>query len=280
MASKPLYNRHAVYLNNVGCALLIRCAFNDAVNTFSDALHFAKHDRVLANGASGPPCILQERLHQANQNMAAPHVCSCSHCSGDTLVSRPTTPKNSPSATSSDFYQDDMDDIFLQSSISYRPVRIEEHDLVEHNINLYSGIMMFNLGLAYAGLSRCDTLDCVATKQQLRAGAIHMFQLADSMFHHILTHQSEIENFEEWDQLKLCACVDIAILHSLLQLLADQHGFAATAINVCEIDDACKQVYDRVISLRTFLIELEQEFFCDFYSSGDLLSIVAAAAAA
>ena len=107
-----------------------------------------------------------------------------------------------------------------------------------------------------------------------------MFQLADSMFHQILTHQNEIKNFEEWEQLKLCACVDMAVLHSLLQLLADRHGLADTAINICAIEDACKQVYDRVISLRTFLIELEQEFFCDFYSSGDLLSIVAAAAAA
>ena len=268
----PLYIRHAVYLNNVGCTLLKRSAFGDAANTFSDALFLARPET-----ATDPS--LTERLQQANQRLAFPSICSCVQCGGG-----PASTK-APFLTLDDYRRVDMDDLFVQpalGNLAIHPVRIEEKDLVVNNPDLYLGIMMFNLGLAYAGLSKCSNNSVVLLRQHFRAGAIRMFQLADTTIHSTLTYLKKIETCDQWDQLKLCACVNMAVLHSLLQLLADYKSCASSGgvLHLYVIVDACDQVYQRMLSLRASLCELEQKFFGDVYPSFEALRMEIGAAAA
>jgi len=275
------YSLHAVYLNNVGCALLKRCAFEDAARTFSDALFLANQSRVCSTAypsgkafASHPEgaCHLQEKLQKANQCIASPNICSCKSCSISSAKSLPipdTKTKAPPSSTIlklEDYYQIDVDEILLQPSVMSPmvcPVHIEEQELAICSQDLSSGIMMLNLGLSYTCLSKCN-IHGPEIMQQFRAGATRMLQLADSLLHGMLVDVVEIENYEQWEQLKLCTCVDMAVLHSILQLVADnnhEQEVNSTIYAQPQIGEARGQLYFRMFSLRAFVDELEYEFF-------------------
>lgn len=272
-------NRHAAFLNNVGCALLERCAFEDALSTFSDALFLAKQDRVCATTdpssekpfANPSDCsCLQEKIQSANQRIASPNVCSCNSCSStskalpvhDTETKAPPFP---PVLKLEDYCQFDVEDILLQASATFPmifPVRIEEQYLAIYSQDLFAGILVFNLGLSYACLAECNSHDC-KIKQNFQVRATRMFQLADIALQGMMTELVKIESYDQWEQLNLCGCVDMAVLHSLFQLIEDQNheGEVNSSYMQTQIEEAHDQIYFRMVSLRGFLHELEYKFF-------------------
>lgn len=66
-------NKGAIYLNNVGCALLEQGAFEDALETFRNAAHFQKALCLHCEAKSLPAAqALLNAIQQANDHLASP----------------------------------------------------------------------------------------------------------------------------------------------------------------------------------------------------------------
>jgi hypothetical protein len=227
-----------------------RGAFGDAKKTFSDAVFVMKHgvtrfSRTQCSETSGPtyPYLdLQGRIQRADQCMAFPQVCK--------LVNSSTTDDGFEFLEPAEFPYIDIDTLLQNHDQIICPIRIET-DLAPPvhagSEDFISGIMLFNLGLSYSCLSKCDPS---TSGQELRAAATSMFQLADCIVHRMLTDSETIEiiaqDFELW---KLGATASMAVLHSLFQLFADRRCSDSTLLH-----EAHREVYHRLCTLQDNII--------------------------
>jgi len=218
------FRQGAIYLNNLGCTLLEYGAFEDAMETFQDAVF------VMKNGLYHPPTStvsgtgpvnnldLPERFHRANRRLAFPRPCKL-------LSSRRNKVPPFAILTLEDYCQFEFESIMVNTlQVLMCPVRVEtqDNDDVQYSdSDLDASTMLLNLGLAYACLARCYEEE---HQQELQASACRIFQMADSILHHSQSNPCDNEEEDEMDdeQWKRTACVNMAVLHSLLQILVIQ----------------------------------------------------------
>ena len=243
--------RCSVYLNNVGCSLMRRGAFEEARETFNDAvlvmkLGVAPFTTTYCRGMSSTPIDavdstleLGSRIKRADQRMAL-HQTSKMISNSGLDVFEILEPAE---------YSDiDLDYLLCkQDHHLICPIRIET-DLAfsptVDNEELTSGIMLFNLGLSYSCLAKCDPES--PSCQELRAAATRIFQLADCIVYRMLTDAKAIKimnrDFEIW---KISATTSMAVLHSLFQLFVDRRGSEDSMLV-----GAHEEVYERLSFLQ------------------------------
>ena len=215
MTSTNSFRNGAKYLNNLGCALLEHGAFDAALETFQDAVY------IMKNGVWGSSTRLSAgdldlatRIQQANQRMACPRPCKV------VLKSR----KVAPFAIFSieDYVSFQFETInFHADQFIMCPVRIEDDTLEypERSTELESGILLLNLGLAYACLSKCHS---GSDRVHLQDVSCRVLQMADSILYNTQTNTCDDEmNSERWSRTVF---VNMACLHSLMQILIDRQG--------------------------------------------------------
>ena len=185
-----------------------------------------------------PALDLENRIKRADQRMAFPQVCMTCNSSHDVFeILKPAE------------YSDiDLDYLLCkQDHHLICPIRIE-NDLATSptadNEELTSGIMLFNLGLSYSCLAKCDPES--PSCQELRAAATRIFQLADCIVYRMLTDAKAIKimnrDFEIW---KISATTSMAVLHSLFQLFVDRRGSEDSMLV-----GAHEEVYERLSFLQ------------------------------
>ena len=222
--------RCSVYLNNVGCSLMRRGAFEEARETFNDAvvvmkLGVAPFTTTYCRGMSSTPIDavdstleLGSRIKRADQRMALHQSSKMISNSGLDVFEI---------LELAEFSDIDLDELLcVQDRHLICPICIET-DLAFStpfdDLELISGIMLFNLGLSYSCLSKCDPV--LRTCQELRSSATRMFQLADYIIHCRITNAQTTkimnQEFEIW---KVGATTAMAVLHSLFQVFADHCG--------------------------------------------------------
>ena len=107
------------------------------------------------------------------------------------------------------------------------PIRIDA-DLANSTSSgcteLISGTMLYNLGLSHLCLAKVDpTLG--APRQEHRGAATCFFQLADRILHQLLVATPHERINQDYDDLgKLTAVTDMAVIHSLYQVMVDSLG--------------------------------------------------------
>lgn len=274
-----------VYLNNACCVLLEHGAYHQAMDTIRDAIFIMKasvssnqNPKNYVDPSTIDDVQLDERLKQAAQRMAFPR--SVAPLSNPPMSSRPTYQNSTSRAFGvaaialNDYCGLEIDDMMMIDSDEQMlicPVRIEcDQDLTDtRNPDLDSAIMLFNLGLAHACLSRCRT--DISMQEQLQDAALHIFRLADS----ILVQQGCVH---DECQLTLSAChnakrfayIHMAVLHSLLQVRMAQQQQKCVHDDDEEmfLDADCEEVLDRLYYIQNsvFLNErlvpmLQQECF-------------------
>jgi len=235
------YYRGAVYLNNTGVALLEQGAYEQALETLRDAVFVTKTLCASSCPASGllPTDIIDRmdlsgRIQQANQRIAFPKPC------------RPVTPTAFGLLTLEDYRQFEFDaHLYHHSNHSlFCPVRMDDSSTLD-DLDFDSAIMLYNLGLAYACLARCQSES--NHRDQLYRAAGRLFTLADSIIHQCQTEStsklmSDCDCAYDYDvdhhRLEYMTSVNIAVLHSLLQVMV------ATATND---DDPSSQQQDDVV---------------------------------
>ena len=221
--------RCSVYLNNIGCALMKRGAFEDAMKTFSDAVLVMKvgvtpFTTKYCRGMSAPIVAVDSTLELGNRIKRADQRMALHQASG--MISS-SSPDVFEILELTDFPDIDLDELLCeQDHHLICPICIETDLALStplDNVELVSGIMLFNLGLSYSCLSKCDPV--FRTCQELRAAATKIFQLADCIVHRMLTDAktSKIMN-QEFEIWKVGATTAMAVLQSLFQVFADHCG--------------------------------------------------------
>lgn len=240
--------RCAVYLNNVGFALMKRGAFGDAMKTFSDAVFVMKHGVTPftrkhcreTSVQTGSSLDLQSRIQRADQCMAFPRVCR--------MVNSTTNDEDLFEILEpAEFPYIDIDKLLQNHDHMICPIGIESDLASSTNADgedCISGVMLFNLGLSYSCLSKCDSL--APSCQELRAAAISIFQLADCILHRMLTDAKTAKIIAQDCELwTLGAATSMAVLHSLFQLFVDRRGSNDTLLHA-----AHQEVYQRLCFLQ------------------------------
>ena len=219
------------------------------MKTFSDAMLVMKRGvtpfspkHSFGNSAPAdevvPALDLENRIKRADQRMAFPQACMTPTSTHDVFEILELA----------DYPDIDLDYLLCkQDHHLICPIRIET-DLASSptvdNEELTSGIMLFNLGLSYSCLAKCDPES--PSCQELRAAATRIFQLADCIVHHMLTDAKAIKimnrDFEIW---KIGATTAMAVLHSLFQLFVDRRGSEDSMLI-----GAHEEVYERLSFLQ------------------------------
>jgi hypothetical protein len=253
--------RCSVYLNNVGCSLMKRGAFDDAMKTFSDAVLVMKlgvtpFTTKYSHGIRAPVVSVDSRLDLGNRIKRADQRMALHQASK--LISS-STPDVFEILELADFPEIDLDELLCeQDRHLICPICIEPDLALStpfDNMELISGIMMFNLGLAYSCLAKCDPI--LPTCQELRAAATRIFQLADCIVNCMLTDEKAMKIMnQEFEMWKVGATTAMAVLHSLFQVFADHCGS-----DDCILRAAHKEVYRRISFLQDYVYIHESNRF-------------------
>lgn len=229
--------RSAININNIGCLLLEKGAFEQARETFTDCLFLLQRltsldDSILMQDYSFQ---LQSKLmRKATQRMAFPRAMKIS-CDGSSSFTESSCPQANleadcprmPSSwkVMSMFELNEftaVDEIICAGS-DWDPrtdrmvicsFRIEDVSSMSHGSNL--GKVLFNLGTSYAALARC----CV-NGAALQTFAIKVFLLADRSLHLSLQSWCSPEDPERNNNnhaARSIACARLATLHGILQI--------------------------------------------------------------
>lgn len=259
LSSIPTFRNGAIYLNNIGCALLEHGAFEAALETLQDAVYIMKNG-VCISSQSVDNLDLAAMIQRADQHMAVPRPCKGLLRYG----------RIAPFAILSiEQYRG-----FRFEAINFHadqfiicPVRMEDDSFryADDDDDMKCGILLLNLGLAYACLSKCHA---EGDRSHLQDISCRIFQMADAILYNSQknTCDNEIES-EYWERL---ACVSMACLHGLMQVLIDSQGEDE---NIS--DDAIEAVFGRLYHLQHTLKSIEVYDFCE---PCDPLSCHAAAA--
>ena len=246
--------RCSVYLNNVGCALMKQGSFQDAMKTFSDAVFVMKHGVVCSSYPSttppttqeGPavvvvPCLdLQAKMQRSDQRLAF-------HQASSRSKDKAYFPTESFEFIELDDYlQIEIDDLLCKEEeeeptvVLLCPIRIDA-DLTNStsgsSMELLSGTMLYNLGLSHMCLAKVDpTFDALC--QEYRGAAIVFFQMADCILHRLLIANPKDVVDQDYELGKITAMTDMAVIHSLYQVMADRPGSDETILTAAQ-DEVC-----------------------------------------
>jgi hypothetical protein len=254
-----------------------RGAFEDAMKTFSDAVLVMKlgvtpFTTKCCRGMSAPIVAvdstleLGNRIKQADQRMAL-------HQASKTISS--STSDVFEILELADFPDIDLDELLCEQEYHLIcPICIETDVAFStpfDNVELISGIMLFNLGLSYSCLSKCDPN--FRTRQELRAAATRIFQLADCVVHRMLTDAiaTKIMN-QEFETWKVGATTAMAVLHSLFQVFADHCGSCDDSI----LRSAHEEFYRRLSFLQDNIYIHESNRFGGLQQDSDSNSAASA----
>ena len=259
LSSVTTFRNGAFYLNNIGCALLEHGAFEAALETLQDAVYIMKNG-VCISSPSVENLDLAARIQRADRHMAFPQSCKGLLRHGQIA----------PFAILSiEKYRG-----FRFEAINFHadqfiicPVRMEDDSFryPEDDNDMECGILLLNLGLAYACLSKCYS---EGDRSHLQEVSCRIFQMADAILYN--SQKNACENEKESEYWKLLACVNMACLHGLMQVLIDSQGEDENMA-----DDAIEAVFGRLYHLQH---TLKNNDVYDFREPCDPLSCHAAAA--
>lgn len=261
-ASWSHYRNGAVYLNNVGCALLEQGAYENAMDTFRDAVSIIKTVCVASttmeeeNSQTKAPLQqsiasslrLPERMQRANQRLAFPQRCQV-------VAQEPPLCFDAPPPAMGFLALEDYRYFEFEAHLFQHPyhtllcpIRMEDSTAI--NSDLDSGTMLYNLALSYTCLAKCQALS--ANRDQLNQAAARLYKLADSILQHCVAASKDdmmcdscaaSDNNEDQYMQQYVASVNIAVLHSLLQLMV-------ATTEYLQQEDAFEQVLDRLYVLQ------------------------------
>ena len=216
----------AIYLNNVGCALLEQGAFENAMDTFNDAVAIMKtvctastHDEVVIHSKAleniQDNSRLPDCIQKAGQRLAFPQRCQ---------IALPMH-NDTPSPVVGILHLEDYIYFDLVTHMFQNPHHtllcpIYIEDSSEAYSDIDSGTVLYNLALSYVCLAKCQTI--AANRDHLNQAAARLYELADSI---LLLYStgfsstgSDCSNDDQLIQQHL-AFVNIAVLHGMLQLM-------------------------------------------------------------
>ena len=255
---------HAIYLNNVGCALLEQGAFENAADTFQDALAIMKtvcmpsthdevdlHSKSLQNIHDSPK--LPDCIERAKQRLAFPQRC---HIVAPMLQGAPSPGVGFLHLEDYRYFEFDTHIIRNPHHTWLCPIYIE--DSTEVNPDNESGTMLYNLSLSYTCLAKCQTI--AANRNHLNQAAARLYVLADSILQNWssgCTSTGDDCNNDDPFMQQHSALVNIAVLHGLLQLMV-------STTEVLQEEAEFEQVLDRVRSLQrsAFTLNETEDLFC------------------
>ena len=259
MNSWKLDRDEAIYLNNVGCALLEQGAFENAMDTFRDAVAVMKtvcaastHDEVVFHSKALQD-ILPDCIQKANQRLAFPQRCQIA----------PPMLNDTPSPVVGilhleDYRYFDFDTHMFQNPHHTLLCPIYIEDSSEAYSDIDSGTVLYNLALSYVCLAKCQTI--AANRDHLNQAAARLYELADSI---LLLYStgfsstgSDCSNDDQLIQQHL-AFVNIAVLHGMLQLMVSTTEFM-------QKEDEFEQALNRVCILQhtVFTLDETEDLLC------------------
>lgn len=262
-----LDRNRAVYLNNVGCALLEQEAFENAMDTFRDAVAIMKtvcvastcaeaemHSKKVQNIRDNPR--LPDCIQRANQRLAFPQRCKITEQGLSMQYDAPSPVVGFLDFEDYRYFEFDTHLFQHPHHILLCPIYIE--DSTKENSDLDSGTMLHNLALSYTCLAKCQTV--AANRDKLNQAAARLFELADSILQRCTSSPSCTGNdCSDDDQLmqQRIAIVNIAVLHSLLQLMVSTTEFL-------QEENEFEQVLGRLCILQhtAFTLNETEDLFC------------------
>ena len=253
----------AIYLNNVGCALLEQGAFENAMDTFRDAVAIMKtvcmastqdevdlQSKMLQNIHDNPR--LSDCIQRANQRLAVPQRCQIV----PSMLHDATLPVVVFLHLEDYEYFEFDAHIFLNPHHTLLcPIYIEDSTTSD----IDSGTMLYNLAISYTCLAKCQPI--TANRAHLNQAAVRLFELTDSILQRCASSISSTGNDGSNDDQCMqqhVASVNIAVLHGLLQLMVSTTEFL-------QVEDDFEQVLDRLCTLQhTAFISSETDdyLFC------------------
>ena len=277
-----VYCNGAVYLNNVGCALLEQGAYDDAMDTFRDAVAIIKTVCVAADSSQSsnsqsktiqdinsslrlPDCIVS-----ANQRLAFPNRCQVVSQELPLCFDAPTPAMGFLALEDYRYFEFDTHLFHHPHHTLVCPIRMEDSSTADSD--LVSGIMLYNLALSYTCVAKCQTI--VANRNQLNQAAARLFELADAILQRCISTVSSADssmsdcsdddNDDDIDDGQLMhqylAFINIAVLHGLLQLMV-------STTDLLQQENAFEQVLDRLCILHhtAFNVSETEDLFSTEY---------------
>jgi hypothetical protein len=253
----------AVYLNNVGCLLIERGAYHEALDSVRDAVLVMKAT-VTAQPSSCSTLDIQGLTTKAAQRMAS--LTAEEPLFNNVIANNARSSIVVTKVDLSDFGHieiEDMITINLEEEMVVCPVRIVvEGDLGEcpcdAKRNVDSAIMLHNLGLVNAYLARqyaaFPDAQAASLRHQLNEAALQMLRFADSMLSQQLESSSACHAPDPYETTRT-AKIHMAVLHGLLQIRLSQQ---VSEHNDVHLDDDCDELLHRWYFLQDYSFMMEQ----------------------
>lgn len=221
----------ATLLNNIGCSLLEHGAYADALQTFHDAVLFMSK-ACSANGEQpfdGPRSStkLGEHLQAANQRLRSPRPCQVLRVQSGLGYDAATPPFSFLDLEDYRYFKIDERTFHHPYHTFVSPVRVERHSCSctgrRFDYFLESAVMIYNHGLSYSCLSKCqgDT----QVQRCLGDVATRLFSMANSILQHCQNsgdqaHKEDCDRFDDHEEH--IVLVRLAVLHSWYQLFVQR----------------------------------------------------------
>jgi len=220
------HHQGAICLNDLGCELLSMGAFQDAIDTFNDAVSIMK-----ANFSTDGPLLtasLPALIQKANDRLTSPQL-------SEVLAMRSYVEASTPPfslLTLEDYLDFELDEHTLRHQFHsfICPITIGHKKCSCHDIkldsDLDSAIMLYNLGLAYVCFSKCqqpgkdrESLQGAATRLlELSVAIVQRFHTSD----HESVHKKDCHQDESF--AKHITLISVAILHAMYQHMAQAYS--------------------------------------------------------
>jgi hypothetical protein len=255
----------AVYLNNVGCVLIERGAYHEALDSVRDAVLVMKAAVTPHSSTTCATLDIQSLTTKAAQRMA-------SLTAKEPLFNDVVAANNARSSIAvtrvnlSDFGHleiEDMITINLEEEMVVCPVRIHSEEQPgecpsDAKRDVDSAIMLHNLGLVNAYLARqyaaCPDAQAASLRRQLNEAALQMLRFADAMLSQQLEASSACHAPDPYETTRT-AKIHMAVLHGLLQIRVSQQVSEHSDVYM---DDDCDDLLHRWYFLQDYSFMMEQ----------------------
>jgi hypothetical protein len=228
-----------IYLNNAACLLLENGAYEEAMDTISDAIGVMKN--IVNTSHSQIKSKYQEidldtRLKQAASRMASPHqriFCDArsQHTKSDSSVMHCSS-SNVVTISLSDYRMCEIEDMIMiapSEQILICPIRIDIDDDLSSNSDMLAAILLYNLGVTYSAKARSSYCESLSEQHHLQDVAIKIFLVVNSVLlkqaNHPFNHHTQNRRTSLVDRFEAItlACIHMALMHSIIQLKTLEH---------------------------------------------------------
>jgi hypothetical protein len=263
----------AVYLNNVGCVLIERGAYHEALDSVRDAVQVMKA-AVTPHSTDCATLDVHSLTTKAAQRMAS---LSAEEPLFNEMASNARSSIAVTKVDLSDFGHleiEDMITINLEEEMVVCPVRIDAEERLDEcpsdaQRDVDSAIMLHNLGLVNAYLARqyaaCPDAQAASLYHQLNEAALQMLRFADSMLSQQLENTSACLYAPDPYETTRMAKIHMAVLHGLLQIRVsrqvqrrDDSLHASAHGSDIHLDDDCDELLHRWYFLQDYSFMMEQ----------------------